>query len=165
MKHYLLTPEGLKQIADADLLRWRAQGSFMNAEGPTTIPSRMTPGDVEALGGLLGKAENFVYWMAPDFRVIFATKDGAIDNGGKWWKIRFEWRGVDKNGKAGVSAARFERKITAEEVLPAIESTITNMVKAFAQQPGADPTLLAAAKAAEAQAAASTAPTPSREPS
>jgi len=161
MKHYLLTPEGLKKIQDADLLRWRAQGSFMNAEGPTTIPTRLTPGDAEALKSLMGKADNFAYWMAPDFRVVFTTKDGAIDNGGKWWKIRFEWRGVDKNGKAGVSGARFERKVTPEQALPAIEATIASMVKAFSQQPGADSALLAAAKAAEAQAAAA----PAREPS
>lgn len=129
----MLSSEGIKQIADADLLRWRAQGSFMNATGPTTFPLRIVPKDVEALRALMGKAENFAYWLTPDFRVCFTTKDGLIDSGGKRWKVRLEWRGVDKNGKAGVSGARFERKVTPDEVLPALEGAITRLASQFVQ--------------------------------
>lgn len=138
MKHFMLTAEGIKQIANADLLRWRAQGSFMSAEGPTTFPTRIVPSDVDALRALMAKAENFAYWMTPDFRICFTTKDGLIDGGGKRWAVRLEWRGVGKDGKAGVSGARFERKVTPEEALPALEGAITQLAADFmAKTPGA----------------------------
>lgn len=133
MKHFMLTEDGIKQIADADLLRWRAQGSFMNGSGPTTFPLRVVPKDVEALRALMGKAQNFAYWMTPDFRVCFTTKDGAIDSGGKRWKVRLEWRGVGKDGKAGVSGAQFERKVTPEEALPALEGAVSQLAEQFVQ--------------------------------
>lgn len=129
----MLTEEGIKQIAEADLLRWRAQGSFMNGSGPTTFPLRIAPKDVETLRALMEKAQNFVYWMTPDFRVCFTTKDGLIDSGGKRWKVRLEWRGVGKNGKAGVSGAQFERKVTPDEALPALEGAISQLAAQFVQ--------------------------------
>jgi hypothetical protein len=71
--------------------------------------------------------------LTPDFRVCFTTKDGLIDSGGKRWKVRLEWRGVGKDGKAGVSGAQFERKVTPDEALPALEGAISQLAAQFAQ--------------------------------
>jgi hypothetical protein len=132
MKNFMLTQGGvLMQIADADIAKWRAQGSFMSSEGPTMVPTALGHADAQAMGGLMKLSKNFVFWLTQDFRIVFVTQDGLIDNGGKFWKLRFEWRGLSEDGKPAVSAARFERKVKAEETLPAVEAAIAQFVKQF----------------------------------
>lgn len=127
MKHFMLTKEGAKEIAEVDLLRWRSQGSFMNAEGPVMVPSTLGPGEREAVEGLFSKKKNFVFWFTPDFRVSFSTKDGAVSTGGKFWAVRVEWRGVDPKGRASVSAAALNRKIPAGALSDVLHSIFVEM--------------------------------------
>lgn len=127
MKQYLYSTEGCQQVPEDVLVTCRAQGGFMNAEGPVSLPIALGKPEADAVGELLKKGKNFTFWFTPDFRVVFVTKDGAVDASGKWWKIRFEWRSMDKHGKAAASIARFDRRVQPEMILPALENAFTDM--------------------------------------
>lgn len=127
MKQYLYSSEGLQQVPEDVLLRCRVQGGFMNAEGPVSLPIALGKPEADAVGELLKKNKNFIFWFSPDFRVVFVTKDGAVDAAGKWWKIRFEWRSTDSRGNAAASIARFDRRVPPETILPALENAFTDM--------------------------------------
>ena len=123
MKHYLLSPEGLQRIADKDVEIWRLQGGFMKAEGPIMIPVALGMPDVECIEPLLRRAENFTYWFTPDFRVALTTKDGRS------WKMRFEVRGADRDGKACVQTERIDGKIRGDGLIKALAEVFVSMGK------------------------------------
>lgn len=132
MKHYLLTPEGLKRIADKDVETWRLQGGFMKAEGPVMVPVALGLPDVTCIEPLLMKAENFVYWFTPDFRIAFTTKKGPSERG---WKLRFELRGTGKDGKAGTQSLRIDGKIRSDGVIKVIAEVFSSMGKKYGAPP------------------------------
>ena len=133
MKHYLLSPEGLKRIADKDVETWRLQGGFMKAEGPVMIPVALGQPDVTCIESLLERAENFVYWFTPDFRVVFTTKKNGTSE--KGWKICFELRGTNKDGKAATQSLRIDGKIRGDGVIKVIAEVFLSM----GRQHGAPP--------------------------
>lgn len=133
MKHYLLSPEGLKRIADKDVESWRLQGGFMKAEGPVMIPVALGQPDVSCIESLLERAENFVYWFTPDFRVALTTKKSGTSE--KGWKICFELRGTNKDGKAATQSLRIDGKIRSEGVVKVIAEVFLSM----GRQHGAPP--------------------------
>jgi hypothetical protein len=126
MKHYLLSPEGLKRIATEDIAKWQHHGSFMKSEGPVSIPVALGQPDAECVDGLLKKAENFVFWFTPDYRAVFTTKEAQGQNA---WKVRFELRGLGKNGKACIQAVRVDRKLYAHAVIQVIAEWFTSLGK------------------------------------
>ena len=129
MKHFLLTPEGLKQIPESDLLSYRERGSFMVGGGPLTMPTHLADSDANAIEGLLAKGQNFAYWFTPDCRAKFVTKDGVVKSSGKWWKVAIEWRSITKDGKPAVSAARTERRLTTEMVTSTLRPILKDLVQ------------------------------------
>ena len=133
MKQYLYSTEGVRQVPEDVLLRCREQGGFMNDSGPVSLPIRLGKPEADGVGELLQKGKNFAFWFSPDFRVIFTTRDGAVDTAGKWWKIRFEWRSVNSQGRASVSIARFDRRVPPEAILPALENAFTDMAGKIAE--------------------------------
>jgi hypothetical protein len=132
MKHYLLTPEGLKRITDKDVETWRLQGGFMKTEGPVMLPVALGQPDVECIELLLEGTENFVYWFTPDFRVAFTTKKGLSERG---WKLRFELRGTGKDGKAGTQSLRIDGKIRSDGVIKVIAEVFLSMGKKYGAPP------------------------------
>lgn len=132
MKHYAYTPEGTKQVPEDVLISCRAQGGFMSKDGPVRMPMKLGKPEADGVGELLKKGKNFVFWFSPDFRVVFITKDGAIDSAGKWWKIRFEWRSVSKTGEVAASIARFDRRVPPDVILPALENAFDGMAQKIA---------------------------------
>lgn len=132
MKHYLLSPEGLKRITSQDVESWRLQGGFMKAEGPIMIPVALGAPDASCIESLLKKSENFVYWLTPDFRVALTTKEGV------GWKLRFEVRGQGKDGKAIAQMIRVDGKVRADGVIQVIADVFTSLGKqhgAFSEVP------------------------------
>ncbi len=125
MKHYLLSPEGLKRIATEDIAKWQHHGSFMKAEGSIMIPVALGQPDAGCIEGLLEKAENFVYWLTPDYRVVFTTKVTNV------WKMRFEVRGMNKNGKACIQSARVDGKVYGHNVIRVIAEWFTSLGKQY----------------------------------
>lgn len=138
MKNYLLSKDGLKQISEVDLARFKSQGGFMSTDGQVLFPRQLVKEEADAVGELLSRAQNFVYWFTPDFRACFVTKDGLINTSGKFWKVRFEWRGVDAKGRTAAAVARFEKKVPIDMILPALENAFSNLlanIQAATQQP------------------------------
>ena len=140
MKNYLLSPNGLQQIEDKHLSAIQAQGGFMNSSGPASFPQALELPHRQAVELLLAKKQNFVFWFTADFKVVFITRDGAISSNGKWWRIRFEWRSVTKDGVPAPSIARFDRKIPVESIAPILENAFPQMEKnLFQAAQAADP--------------------------
>jgi hypothetical protein len=121
MRNYLLSPEGLKQIGETDLLRFRQGSTFMSPGGPALLPIALMQNEADAMAGLLKKDQNFVYWLTPDFRILFTTKNGL-------WKIVFEWR-RDHEGKSATMRARVDRRVTTAEALPGVEAFLAEIKK------------------------------------
>ncbi len=128
MKHYLLTPVGLKRILNQDVAKWQLQGGFMKAEGSVLVPVALGQPDADCIEGLLKLAENFVYWFTPDYRAAFTTKE-ARAHAERAWKIRFEVRGMSKNGKACTQTARVDGKVYAHNVIKVIAEVFTSWGK------------------------------------
>src|SRR5271169_3832137 len=127
MKNYLLSPEGLQLITDEILAVWNKQGGFMSTSGPTMMPLKLEQNWSDAIEGLLRKKQNFIFWITPDFRVVFVTKNGVVTSNGAWWKIRYEWRSQSADGKTVPSVARFDRQIKTAEVLPALATSFADI--------------------------------------
>jgi len=129
MKHFLLTPEGLKRIKNEDVERWRAHGSFMKAEGPVTFPTVLGKPDAECVEGLLKLGENFTYWFTPDYRIVFTHRDQ------KDWKLRFEVRGVSRGGKAVVHAGRVAGKVLESDVIKTVAEVFAETARTIVALP------------------------------
>ena len=123
-----MTKDGAEQIAETDLAQWKLNGGFMSAGGDIIFPVQLLVEEAEAIAKLLARGQNFVWWFTSDFRTIFVTRDGVIDSAGKWWKVRFEWRGVDRQGKPASNIAHFGKKVRPDVILPAIENLFANFV-------------------------------------
>jgi hypothetical protein len=122
MKNFLLSPEGLKQIDESDLLRFKQGSTFMSPGGPALLPTALLKNEADAMAELLGRCQNFTYWLTPDFRILFTTKDG-------FWKIVFEWR-QDHEGKNVTMRTRVDKRVGTELVLPGVEAFLAEIKKA-----------------------------------
>lgn len=135
MRHYFHAIDGLRPVPEANLIRAAKLGGFLG-HGAVQMPTGLGEPEAASLRELIGKKKNFTFWFSPDFRVVFLTKDGVIDSGGKWWKIRIEWRALDSRGLAAPSVARFDRRVPAEHVLGALGGAFQSMGAEFGKTPG-----------------------------
>lgn len=150
MKHFHLKPldNVLSRILDKDLDSCRTQGGFMKSEGPIFMPISLGRPEANAIEGLMSKGENFTFWFTPDYRVALTTKSGNE------WKLKFECRGIKKDGRATAQVARVEGTLSVARVIDAI----AHVFQRTAQEIGAKSAAAKTSESVEPSEAVETAP-------
>jgi hypothetical protein len=130
MKHfYMRAPDGvIARISDKDLDGYRLQGGFMKTGGPILMPIALGRPEANAIESLLSKSENFTFWFTPDYRIVLSTKEGRL------WKLRFECRGLEKDGKVGIQTARMDGKLSKAKVIEAIAGVFQGSARELVPQ-------------------------------
>jgi hypothetical protein len=97
MKHfYMKAPDGaITRISDKDLDSWRAQGGFMNTEGPVLTPVALGRPEADAIEMLMTRGENFTFWFSPDYRIVLTAYDEGCCSGDLEAQVRMSWTAED----------------------------------------------------------------------